>query len=358
MPDAPPKDLGSTSTEEVREAGIAAYGLQPDVTLSPMEQLCDKVLGITRARLSDPSKAAVETASGGFAVFLLTRSLREDRERLKASRAPNLDAGAERLAGRLWIVPPTLASAGCLDFSASNMGEAFEEIEGFQLGSYAAVVVDFTNLEMRIYQDGVVNDEVVFKAKIDQLDLTEVSLDKILYEFNETNVATPNCQCTQIKVWNDSTNYIPAPLTEKKIQDLLFLFLQAKLSPTHRVEYEKSLRSGRIDLIVNRRIKPGVWEAYAAIELKVARSFSNTGKPKSPGFLTKHMARGYKQIKAYKAELEARQGWLVLYDMRKLDQRTSDPFDPHRADAASDAIDLHMDLVFGTADDWRDHWAA
>ena len=353
----PHSDLGATNDAEARAAALDAYGQAPDVSRRPVEILRERVLTIAKARLADPERAAAERCERGFAIFLMSTEFRKDRARPNAVRVPNVDTGFERLAGRAWIVPPTLTSAVWISIAASDLGGAFCELEESALGDYAAIVVDFTSLELRIYENGVTDDENVVRVTIAREDLDYVSLSSLLLLFTAHSLVTPNCQTSSLRIWTDGAQYIPAQTTEKKVQELLFLFLRARLADTYVIESEYSLRSGRIDLVINKKLAPGTWLKYAVLELKVARSVSCRNRPTPPAALVRHIAKGYQQVRVYKQELESRQGWLVVYDMRRLESRDGDLFAPHRLASATDCIELHLDPLFGTADDYRSHCA-
>lgn len=350
----PPSDLGATTEAEIREAGFEAYGVHPDASGRPIEILREKVLEVVKLRLANSATAASEKTQNGFAIFLLTDDLRHDRTRLKADRAPNIDTGSAQLAGYVWIVPPLLNSSGRIAVRATELGAAFDELEARDLGSHAAIVVDFVNTELRIYEAGVEKDEDVIRVSIAQEEWPETATGSLLRLFADEFLVTPKLQPAAIQIWNDSANYVPVRAAEKQIQELLVLFLRARLAETHKIEHEYPyMRSGRPDIVINRKLDNGVWVKLAVLELKVARSVSSRNRATRPSALVRHMKKGYLQTRHYKDELQARQAWLVLYDMRRAGERYADLLAVHSAEAASDGIELHCDPLFGSADDYR-----
>jgi hypothetical protein len=348
-------DYGSADKSEIIEAVRQGFGVLADASLRPLDQLCDGVIKIAKARLADPHTAPMETSGKNFAVFLLSTELRRDRDRFHASRVPNLPSGTQQLSGGIWLTSPTLNGAARVELTANTLGEAFTEIEGLSLGAYPAIAVEFDSRKMAVYGRGVEDEEHVIRVDMAEDDLLEIPLLPLLEMFAEQFVVTPNCQNSQIKTWNDGGKYHPIQAAEKNIQELLYLFLNARLAETHKIDAEFTLRSGRVDLVIRRKIGEGSWKVMAAIELKVARSYSSTGRPKGHSFLVKHIARGYKQVLEYRNELEAKEGWLLAYDMRVPSARSNDPFAAHRAICGTDRIELKLEPLFGTADDYRDY---
>jgi hypothetical protein len=113
------------------------------------------------------------------------------------------------------------------------------------------------------------------------------------------------------------------------------------------------MRSGRPDIVINRNLGNGIWEKAAVLELKVARSVSSHNKPTPLAALVRHMKKGYLQTRHYKHELQARQGWLVLYDMRRAVEKHVDLLAVHSAEAVADGVGLHCNRIFGSAEDYR-----
>lgn len=351
-------DYGSADRSEIIEAANESFGVLADASLRPLDQLCDGVIKIAKARLADPKTASAETSGKDFAIFLLSTELRVDRERFNAARVPNLPSGTQMLAGGIWLTSPTLNSAARIEVKSNTLGGAFTEIETLSLGSYPAICVEFDSRNMSVYGNGIEDEEHVLRVDMAEDDLLSTPLATLLEMFAAQFIVTPNCQGSQIKTWNDGSKYHPIQQAEKNIQELLFLFLNARLAETHKIDMEFTLRSGRVDLVVRRKVSPGTWRVMAALELKVARSYSSSGKPKGHSFLVKHVARGYKQILEYRNELEAEQGWLLTYDMRTPTARSPDPFAAHRPACDTDNIVLKLEPLFGTADDYRDYKAS
>jgi hypothetical protein len=202
-------DLGATTQEEVREAGLEAYGLRPDVSARPIEILREKVLEVAKKRLGNSVTAEAEKMQNGFAIFLLTNDLRHDRARLNADRTPNVDTGSSQLAGYCWIAPPLLNSAARIAITSADMGTAFDELEARQLGAYAAIVVDFVNAELRMYEAGVGEEENVIRVAIAQEQWPETATDALLQIFADKFLATPLLQPRSIQIWIDPENYVP-----------------------------------------------------------------------------------------------------------------------------------------------------
>ncbi len=349
-----PNDLGSTDATELRATADTAYGARPDPGQNPRELMSEHVLAVAKKRLEHPARKAEEIATQSFAVFLFTDDLRNDRTRLKAVHTPALGNAGQRLSGSTWIVPPTLASGARLPIDEPDLGKVFELVEAIGLGDRLAAVVDFSVPELRIYERGVRHDTDVVRLPIALDDLEVTSLSDLLKDFAEQFLATPNAQPASSRIWSDGGSYVPVQCAEKKIQDYLETYLRARLLNTHKIETEYPLISGRADVVINRKGGGGVWQKLAVVELKVARSRSSRNKPTALNALLRHTLKGYKQVQAYRAELDALEGYLVIYDMRSLSDRANDLLAPYVQDAPTKKIVLRCDGVYGTADDYRD----
>lgn len=352
-------DLGAADESQIRLAALSAYGEQPDASGTPQEILSEKVISVARRRLQIPDKAAEETNGAPFAVFLISDDLRNERQRLKAVHTPALDNASQRLSGAAWIVPQTFASAARLPISISDLGVVFSEIEELGLGQRLALVVDFSVPNVRIYPEGIVADTNVIKVPIASDDLNSVSLDNLLDAFANDFISTPGAGNASVSPWEDGDNYIPIKHAEKKIQDYLHIYLRSRLADTHIIEAEYPTKMGRVDLVVNRKTSASDLSRVATIEMKVARSFSSRKTPTSTPRVTPHAAlvrhtqKGFRQAQAYRDEVGAEAGYLIIYDLRKIEDRTKDLLSPHRANALTAKITLRCDDVFGSAEDCR-----
>lgn len=352
-------DIGSTDQNQLRLAAISAYGERPDASGTPQEILSERVISVARRRLQIPEKAAEEVSGASFAVFLISDDLRNDRQRLNAVHTPALDNASQRLSGAAWIVPQTFASAARLPINNPDLGCVFQEIENLGLGERLAVVVDFSVPDVRIYPNGIIEDTNVVRVPIASDDLASLSLDALLDDFANNFILTPGAGNPSVSPWQDGDSYVPIKHAEKKIQDYLHIYLRSRLADTHVIEAEYPTKLGRIDLVVNRKSAASDLSRVATIEMKVARSFSSRAtptsklRPTSQGALVRHTAKGFRQAQAYRDEIGAKSGYLIIYDLRKIEDRTNDLLAVHRGDADIAKITLRCDDVFGSAEDCR-----
>src|SRR4051795_13217654 len=112
---------------------------------------------------------------------------------------------------RKWgqVVPPLLNSAGRIAVTAADMGAAFDELEAMQLGAYEAIVVDFINAELRVYEAGIEKDDNVIRVAIAEEEWPDTATGALLHLFAEEFLATPMLQPPSIPIWIEPGNYVP-----------------------------------------------------------------------------------------------------------------------------------------------------
>jgi hypothetical protein len=95
--------------------------------------------------------------------------------------------------------------------------------------------------------------------------------------------------------------------------------------PSCTVRHEQPTPLGRVDLEIEEinPLDPGITVRHAVLELKVLRSFSNTGTPVATGRIQEWVDSGVRQAAAYRADKGARAAALCCFDMRREDSGDS-----------------------------------
>jgi hypothetical protein len=293
-----------------------------------------------------------------LAIFIVSDRPRQLAETLNASRAPILDNGAYVLAGRLWITSTNIASGYFHTFDATDAGGVFDEVNGLGMGEMPAMVFDpgATNPEIRYYPQGLNEDARVQRYSIGEHTFTLAALDKVLTQFHDENIITPDASLQITNPWRDGDRYIPREHTEAFIQGLLKMVLTVAFRRPYRVDFERRGTEGRCDLLISspHLTIPNTWVSHATMELKILRSFRSTGARVSSTVRKAAVANGLLQAIAYKRQERAQDGLLCCYDMRAPAHYDGAAcLDPIQARAKRNTICLRHYRVYGSSADLR-----
>jgi hypothetical protein len=120
------------------------------------------------------------------------------------------------------------------------------------------------------------------------------------------------------------------------------------------VRQEEDASVGRLDLLIEQpdRTTPGAIMTHAVVELKVLRSFTNTGSVVNPSVNNDAMKNGVEQAAAYRDKKNARLAILCCFDMRKVENIAA-CFNLIRSRATSLDVHLRVWYLFGSAARYR-----
>jgi len=147
----------------------------------------------------------------------------------------------------------------------------FEEVRKKGMGDRAALVFDpsATDPEIRYYPYGLNQEDRVQRFSIANEVFTVFILDKVLQQFYEDNIITPDAALPDFNPWADGSKYIPRERTEAFLQGMLKMILSIAFSKC-RVDFEVRGTEGRCDLLISSRrttVASG-WISHAAALMK------------------------------------------------------------------------------------------
>jgi hypothetical protein len=307
--------LGGAKRDELATVVVETFGTDPNFEASEMAIAIDSLSRVIATRMAhsdwpnDPKQ---------LAVFVVSDRVRDLAGTLNATREPILDNGSRSITGKLWLAGPTFASGYFATFVATDPAGVFEEVKTKGMGDRAALVFDpsATDPEIRYYPNGLNQDERVQRFSIANEVFSLVALDKVLRQFHEDNIITPDAALPNFSPWTDSAKYFPRKDTEVFLQGMLKMVLSIAFGKC-RVDFEVRGTEGRCDLLISSRSAtvPSGWVSHAALELKVLRSFTSGGNSVSAPTREKAVSKGLLQAIAYRREQDAEEGMLCCYDM-------------------------------------------
>ncbi|MDE2823438.1 MAG: hypothetical protein OXK79_08025 [Chloroflexota bacterium] len=253
-----------------------------------------------------------------IAVFLLAPKPPQNRE---FRRDPLLHAGRTSLAWKIWCVNAPVMMGWEASLDTTDPNEIFLTVtESLKLGDCPAVVLD-SRLgvnEVYLYPEGLAAPDVCTPVRLRTSDVDLVGLSAVIERVYESHLKTPSSQPRANKLWKDSRRHRPHRRAEQKIQALLLPALSVAW-PTCQVREEFPGTMGRIDIhIYEQNPLDYCQRTYlAVVELKVLRSFTDSGTPYSDSDNRGWVEEGIKQVEAYRVEHGHRVGALCCFDMRK-----------------------------------------
>src|ERR1700722_5055896 len=145
--------------------------------------------------------------------------------------------------------------------------------------------------------------------------LSVPNIDALLMGLYDTSLKYPE---TFPHIWFKKDKFIPIFQAEKLYQNLLYLYLKASTQGTWVVVREDQTNAGRTDLTLT-ALNP---EFVVVVEMKVLKSFffHQAGKPVKKFSNDDNQAwadSGVDQVCEYRTAKQAKEAFLLLYDMRK-----------------------------------------
>lgn len=345
--------LGGASRAELIGVVESEFGNDPNFEASETAIAIDGLSRVIAARMAN---AEWPNDPKRLAVFIVSDRVRELAGTLNATREPILDNGSRAITGKLWLAAPSFASGYVASFSSDEPGDVFEEMKSLGLGDRAALVFDpsATEPEIRYYPFGLNQDDRVQRFLIAKETFSLDDLDRVLTQFHEDNVITPDAALPDFTPWLDGAKYVPREHTERFLQGMLKAVLSIAFGKC-RVDFEVRGNEGRCDLLISSKgSDPKAWTSHAALEMKVLRSFTSGGKSVSGPRRDAAVNEGLLQAIAYKEERGAQEGMLCCYDMTApKHSKGPDLFKTIAPKAKKHAIELRRYRIYGTSADLR-----
>lgn len=164
---------------------------------------------------------------------------------------------------------------------------------------------------------------------------------------------TPGGNISDISLWEDPGKKHPVSNAELRVQHNLKVGLTGAF-PSCTIRDEQPSPVGRHDLLIEQHsaTSPGTVVVHAILELKILRSFTNSGSPISATKVHEWIDGGVRQANLYMTERSARAAALCCFDMRDSDSGES-CFD-HVADLARKLnVVLKRWYLYSSAEEFR-----
>lgn len=269
---------------------------------------------------------------------------------------PLLDNGLSELGGQLWFVGPVPHHGLALALPEwPSDAELFERIEGeLAIGDLPAVLFDPRPdpPQLRHYPAGLADrDQVKIITSAGQ----PIDLDRVLDVVDlahRANLEKPRSHPEPARLWQNGAKHRPKRDAEDRIQNILRIALQAAF-PATVVREEQPQTSGRLDLEIEEAApEAATFIRHALLELKVLRSYTDSGSTVSAAKAAEAIEEGLRQAIAYRDERGTLASALCCFDMRKAHSGES-CFSPVATRAGKQKVALRVWPLYGTVDQFR-----
>ncbi len=288
------------------------------------------------------------------AVFLLKPS---PESRHATQREPVLNSGLVQLTGRLWFVSESAMSGHFLQLSEpENLDKVFRFVtDDLALGDVPALLFDprTSEKELRYYPRGLAHENHCCLFQLSGVTVSAERIFAVIDRVWRSSLQTPR-KAASFPIWATASKCMPGRRAEKTIQAILVAGFAADLL-TCILRPEVDVDSGRIDIVIAEADPIDVSKeiCHAVVELKVLRSFSNTGHPVGESVAIDAIADGITQASEYAKDKKARVTTLCCFDMRS-SHSCGDIFSKEvRASALEAAVIMGLWYLFSSAKQFR-----
>lgn len=314
-------DLGATAKIDL---GIGADGNQP-----PEIRFLRNVAKLVRRRLA--IKSSELTKFKQPAIFLLQPSPPPAAAEMRTKRVPMLDNALERLTRRVWFVGENPASGHYAEYDPMDDDALFTMITNQLDQSHApAIIFDprLAEAAIRFYPKGLQDPSDCMLIGLSSINVTFEQVVSAVDRTYREKMITPEAQPKASKLWKNEQKWWP----QKNAEDLVQMYLELGLNtafPTCKIRAEQTTPAGRLDIeiIENDAIERSIVTQHGLLELKVSRSFSESGETKyTDENRKKWIKSGVQQAASYRDEKEAKWSALLCFDMCNSDIGESEYF--------------------------------
>jgi hypothetical protein len=235
---------------------------------------------------------------------------------------PLFDRAKDEISGRIWFGAARLGLGVGFDLPPSDDQQRFHYIiHSLNAGHAPAIYYDAADdaALMRIYRKGISAHDEYENLSLDSANLTIAHIKKILDNAHSHLLKTTTASDSARKLWQNQDRCFPIREAEKGIQEILFIALSSSLGfgPVY-VEQEGVSVMGRYDFRLKEQdpIDSTKWTHHAILELKVVKSFTNTGGPVQDSTNFQAVSDGVNQANEYRNDHHCRMAALCCYDMR------------------------------------------
>lgn len=283
----------------------------PDVRASRADRFAQAVHTLAEKRAQ---KGWPKEGTADMAVFVLVDYPRREGQAHGGTPFADPIAQGTPLLGHLFFSNAD-ASHGHFIPVPTDAGAVVDWLEENELADCPIVTVYRNEKEVVTRRRGV-HDSVRRDAIRDrEPSATVEQLLEALDLYHRKQVVTP-AECPG-GVWNRAGRYIPGPEPEKSIQQALRFALNYWFRGVVRAEAEDRTNIGRIDVRLLKKEASGGLAYWVILELKVIKSYTSTGTSVGDSANVEAIVKGVKQAGAYRANRDAEEGMLEVYDLRQ-----------------------------------------
>ena len=303
-----------------------------------------------RAQAGWPKEGVADVA-----IFVLVDYPRKVGETLGGTPFADPAAQGTPLLGRLFFSSAD-ATHGQFIPIPTDAAAIFEWLEDRGLAGCPMVAVYRNAKEMVTRRFGIEESARSDAIRDHEPTATLQELMEALRHYHRSRVVTPT-GCPD-GVWKPdcADKYIPGPRPEKSIQVDLQVALNFWFRGVIWAEGEDNTNIGRIDVRLLKKGTNGGLAYWIILELKVIKSFTNTASKVGDSTNVDAIVKGVKQAGSYRANRDAEEGMLEVYDLRRdksEDLRCREEVSETQA-TYSPAPRIDVWPVYGSAEDARD----
>ena len=342
--------LGPWQDANLKATTTAAAGLGADAGVPPSIRFCSNVVKLVRRRLAiKPKTMALELP----AIFLLQPSPPDETGPTQPKRVPMLDNGRHELNGKVWFVGAGSGSGHFVPFEIDDDDQLIRFVtDEIELGRVPAIVLEprLREPQLRHYPNGL-NDLETFDEVV--LSSVQVTFEKVSEAIQRTyleKMKTPDAQPKTGKLWKNGSKWRPRRDAESRVQMYLEIALNTAF-PTCTIRSEQSIPEGRIDIEIleSEPTERSRITQHGVLELKVLRSFRETGSNVAVKETKNWIKTGVEQAAAYRDGKGAKWGALLCFDMRCKNVGDLDSFKHVRVLAKKCDVHLRRWFMYATS---------
>jgi hypothetical protein len=341
--------LGAWSPDRtvLAEAPRALYGDVSDLS-------ADVRFQVHVARLISAREQRPDTERSGAAAFLLVTPQQHKAWAQRLTFDRNLHTGRVQLAGRIHFVTDLAGSSAYEDYAGSDTG-LFDRLAALQCDRLPALIYlpDRHESSLTFYPQGTHDDRGLVPLKLNHGPVTEAEILAAIDGVYRTELCTPD-NSGPIKLWHDPLKGRPIEEAERTVQQFVRSGLAARFNWC-TIYSEQAGKVGRTDLeIVDDRTGPlGQVTHHALLELKVLRTFSQSGTRYPPASAGEAVTKGVQQAHEYGGVKNSLLRMLCCFDMRMQDAGDAATFASIKSSADALCVRLVRWYLYRSADDYR-----
>jgi hypothetical protein len=205
-------------------------------------------------------------------------------------------------------------------FAVDDDDELFTFLaDTLNVGDAPSIVFDPRHPEhhLRHYPLGLANLEAFEEIPLGTTEVTVDTVSAAIERTHKEKMITPLAQPKAGKLWRNQEKFWPRGDAEDRVQMYVEIALNAAF-PTCTVRPEQNIPEGRLDIeiIENDPVDQSKITQHGVLELKVLRSFRDSGAKVTKKFTCDWIRSGVEQAAAYRSSKRARWAALVCFDMR------------------------------------------